>query len=398
MDFKNKILGVFFFLTIIGLAPVSAQQLEISLLTCAPGADLYSAFGHSAIRVREQDTGRDLVFNYGTFDFDTPFFLVKFARRTLDYQLSITTYERFVRAYAAEERNMSEQVLALNPQQAQAMKDFLDINYLPDQRSYRYDFFYDNCATRIRDVLGSILGEQLIWNDPDPAGDERTFRDLIDEYILSNVWADFGIDLALGAVIDVEASPYDAQFLPDYMAAAFARAEIQGDGPTRALVKETRTILPFPPVESSGWGPFNPYLLLWLLAIVSGVMTYLGFKRKRLYIGMDIALFGILGILGIVMFLLWFATDHVATKWNWNLLWAFPGHLILAKGLLAKSLKPWVRKYLLFALIMADAAVVFWILGWQSFHPSLVPLLLVIILRSNYLYYNVDRIKAFAKK
>nr|HAD51250.1 hypothetical protein [Algoriphagus sp.] len=114
---------------------------------------------------------------------------------------------------------------------------------------------------------------------------------------------------------------------------------------------------------------------------------------KKLFIGFDIALFSILGILGIVIFLLWFATDHSATKWNWNILWAFPGHLFLAIALFSKNLKLWVRKYLLAALILADAAVVFWILGWQSFHPSLIPILLVIILRTNYLYYNISKYK-----
>jgi hypothetical protein len=103
-----------------------------------------------------------------------------------------------------------------------------------------------------------------------------------------------------------------------------------------------------------------------------------------------------LGILGIVIFLLWFATEHSATQWNWNILWAFPGHLILAFTLLRKKLKPWVRHYLLAALILADAAVVFWILGFQSFHPSLIPILLVVILRTNYLYYNVDKYKAIS--
>lgn len=398
MDFKNKIIVLFFFLIITGLTTAQAQLYRVSLLTCSPGEDLYSAFGHSAIRVLDLSTGEDLVFNYGTFDFDTPYFLVKFARRTLDYQLSVSSYARFVQHYAAEGRAVSEQILATSQRQNELLVEFLQVNYLPDRRSYRYDFFYDNCATRIRDAIELALGDQLIWNDPQPSPEPQTFRDLIDEYILANVWADFGIDLALGAVIDQEASPYHAQFLPDYMEAAFARAEIQGDGPTRPLVKETRTILERGPVEASGLTLFNPYLLLWLLAIAFGVMTYLGFKRKRLFLGMDIALFSVLGVLGVVMFLLWFATDHSATKWNWNLLWAFPGHLVLARALAAKTLKPWVRHYLLAALILADAAVVFWILGWQSFHPSLVPLFLVLILRSNYLYYNLGRFKSFAKK
>ena len=123
------------------------------------------------------------------------------------------------------------------------------------------------------------------------------------------------------------------------------------------------------------------------------ILTYVGFRNKRLYIGMDVVLFSILGIIGFVIVFLWFFTDHSATAYNWNILWAFPLHLVLIFGLMQANPSPWVRKYLLFALIMADAAVVFWILGWQYFHPSILPLLLLIILRTNYLYYNLDRLK-----
>ncbi|MDN3204834.1 Lnb N-terminal periplasmic domain-containing protein [Algoriphagus sediminis] len=375
-----------------------AQVYRVSLLTCEPGEELYSAFGHSAIRIMDIGSGRDMVFNYGTFDFDTPFFLYKFARRTLDYQLSVTTYARFIQAYNAEQRGVTEQVLDISGEQARYLVEFLEVNLLPERRYYRYDFFFDNCATRIRDAFELALGDDLIWAEPEPADEPKTFRNLIDEYILSSVWADFGIDLALGSVIDEEASAYEAQFLPDYMQEAFARAEVQRDiRGIRPLVKETNIILDFPPAQPKSWGLFNPYVLLWLLAILFGTITYLGYRRKRLYIGFDFGLFSILGLLGIVIFLLWFATDHIATKMNWNILWAFPGHLVLAFALLSKNLKSWVRKYLLFALIAADAAVVFWIFGWQSFHPSIVPLLLVIILRTNYLYYNIGKYKVSAK-
>jgi heme/copper-type cytochrome/quinol oxidase subunit 4 len=191
-------------------------------------------------------------------------------------------------------------------------------------------------------------------------------------------------------VIDVDATPLQEQFLPDYMFESFARAEIQGDGPTRPMVKETLTIMEFPKEEKT-MEAFNPYWIFWLVAIGFTLITFIGFKKKKLFIGFDLAFFGLLGVIGIVVTLLWFATEHSATKWNWNILWAFPGHLILVKGLWSKTLARWVRKYLLFALIMADAAVVFWILGWQSFHPSIIPLLLVLILRTNYLYYNIGK-------
>lgn len=201
-----------------------------------------------------------------------------------------------------------------------------------------------------------------------------------------------GLIWLVGSVIDREANEREQQFLPDYMEKAFENASIVGDGPSRPLVKSSSTVLDVgaPPIPGS---LFNPYILLWVVAIAGIILTYVGYKQKRLFIGWDIVLFGTLGIIGLVIVFLWFFTDHSATAYNWNILWAFPLHLVLVFGLMQKYPDNWVKKYLLFALIMADAAVVFWILGWQSFHPSILPLLLVIILRTNYLYYNLDRLK-----
>lgn len=368
---------------------VNAQDYRISLLTCDPGDELYSAFGHSAIRVVDPTTGQDLVFNYGTFDFNTPFFYVKFTQRTLDYMLSVSTFERFQVEYNYFQRNMREQVLDLNPDQARRLVLFLEENYRPENRFYRYDFFYDNCATRIRDAMETILGPQLDWNEPVDA-ELKTFRNLIDEYVYPLPWADFGIDLALGSVIDRYATERKKQFLPDYMEAAFGRAMIVGDGPTRPLVKEAQVILDFPPRESEV-DLFNPYILWWVFAIAVMGLTFVGFRKKRLFKGFDIAFFSVLGLLGILIVILWFFTFHSQTKYNWNILWAFPGHLALAIGLYSGKVRPWLKKYLLLALIMANLALVFWITGIQSFHPSIVPLLLVILLRTNFLYYNLGK-------
>lgn len=370
----------------------NAQNYQISLITCDPGDELYAAFGHNAIRVWEKDTNQDIVFNYGTFDFNTPFFYVKFTQRTLDYMLSISTYERFLIEYNYNERGVREQILDLNPEQIQQLVQFLHINYLPENRFYRYDFFYDNCATRIRDVMEQVLGKQLQWNE-NPAAEIKTFRNLIDEYVYRMPWADFGIDLALGAVIDRNATEHEKMFLPSYMEAAFARATIEGDGPTRPLVKQDQVVLDFP-VRETDFGLMNPYLIWWVFAIAVMLLTYFGYKFKKLFLGFDMAYFSILGIIGLVVVMLWFFTFHSQTKYNWNLLWAFPAHLVLGIGLWKNASKAWIKKYLLFALVIANVALLFWIFGFQSFHPSIIPLLLVIILRTNFLYYNLDKFKS----
>ncbi|WPR75285.1 DUF4105 domain-containing protein [Algoriphagus sp. NG3] len=389
---NKTIISLIFLLAISVLYDVHAQSYRISLLTCDPGEEIYSSFGHSGIRVLDLDSGRDVVYNYGTFDFGAPNFVLNFAGGRLDYYLSVSTFDRFIAEYDYFRRSVREQVLNLNEEQKLELIRFLETNYLPENRAYRYDFFYDNCATRIRDAISTVLGDQLVWHDEEQEGVEKTFRELIDEMVYYMTWSDLGIDLALGSRLDRDATPHEEQFLPKYMEQAFARAEIQGDGPTRPLVSESRVILGFEKPEGT-FGAVNPYWIFWVVALVFTAVTFVGFKKKKLFIGFDVVFFGVLGIIGLVMSLLWIYSLIPSTKWNWNILWAFPGHLVLAVALLKNTIKPWLLKYLLFALIMADASVVFWILGWQSFHPSLIPLLLVLILRTNYLYYNVGKFK-----
>lgn len=390
-DLKKKFLSIFLLVfSIIHLS--NAQEYRVSLLTCDPGEELYSAFGHSAIRVIDPFNGQDWVFNYGTFNFRTPNFYGKFVAGKLDYMLSVSSYAEFLGEYDVQQRNVREQVLNLSSEQTQFLVEFLQVNYTPERRNYRYEFFFNNCATRIRDALELTLGDNLVWNDQLVEKEEKSFRELIDEYVLRLPWADLGIDLALGAVIDRDATPRERQFLPDYMEAAFARAEIHGDGPARPLAEPSTVILEYVNPKF-GMSKINPYWIFWGLAILFTLVSFYGHKQKKLLIGFDIVFFGILGLIGILVFYLWFGTEHTATKWNWNILWAFPGHLLLALALFPKKIQPWVRKYLLFALILADVAVVFWILGWESFHPSLIPIMLVLILRTNYLFYNVGKHK-----
>ncbi|MEY2705293.1 MAG: hypothetical protein RL407_1355 [Bacteroidota bacterium] len=378
-------------LMFVGILPAKAQFFEVSLLTCDPGNELYSSFGHSAIRVREFGSdGRDMVFNFGTFDFNTPNFYGKFATGKLNYMLSVSSYSDFIIAYDHYQRGVREQVLDLNPEQKDFLVQHLNALYDPSRRYYKYDFFFNNCATKIRDAFEIAMGDQLVWNDT-LSTSEKTFRQLIDEYVQQPLpWADLGIDLALGAVIDRPATPREAQFLPEYMEQAFARATVVGDGPSRPLVKESRVILEFPKEEPQ-LSSFNPYYFFWGIAFVYGLFTWLGYRKGRLFKGLDYLLYGITGILGIVVAFLWFFTDHTATLWNWNLLWAFPGHLVLVWGLAARPGISWIANYLLIVLIGTVLALVLWLLGLQSFHPSILPLLLALILRSNFLFYHLKR-------
>ena len=386
MMVKYKLGFLLILLTFVGLSPAKAQFWEVSLLTADPGTELYSSFGHSAIRMRELGPGgRDLVFNFGTFDFDTPNFYGKFATGKLNYMLSVATYDRFIVEYDYYKRGLREQVLDLNEEQKDFLLQHLDAQYAPERRFYKYDFFYNNCATKIRDAFDVVIGEQLVWSDT--LAEEKTFRNLIDEFVLPLPWADFGIDLALGSVIDRPATELEKQFLPTYMEQAFAKATIVKNGVSRPLVKQSRVLLEYPK-EATQQSLLNPSVVFWFLAIIFAALTGYGFKKGKLMKVLDIALFGILGILGLVVTFLWFFTDHSATLWNWNILWAFPGHLVLVWGLVARPNATWISSYLLFVMVATVVVLLLWIVGVQSFYPALIPILLLLLLRANFLFYN----------
>ncbi len=386
MMVKYKLGFLLILLTFVGLSPAKAQFWEVSLLTADPGTELYSSFGHSAIRMRELGPGgRDLVFNFGTFDFDTPNFYGKFATGKLNYMLSVATYDRFIVEYDYYKRGLREQVLDLNEEQKDFLLQHLDAQYAPERRFYKYDFFYNNCATKIRDAFDVVIGEQLVWSDT--LAEEKTFRNLIDEFVLPLPWADFGIDLALGSVIDRPATELEKQFLHTYMEQAFAKATIVKNGVSRPLVKQSRVLLEYPK-EATQQSLLNPSVVFWFLAIIFAALTGYGFKKGKLMKVLDIALFGILGILGLVVTFLWFFTDHSATLWNWNILWAFPGHLVLVWGLVARPNATWISSYLLFVMVATVVVLLLWIVGVQSFYPALIPILLILLLRANFLFYN----------
>jgi hypothetical protein len=383
---KYKLGFLLILLSFIGLTPAKAQFWEVSLLTADPGGELYSSFGHSAIRLREiGPDGRDLVFNFGTFDFDTPNFYGKFATGKLNYMLSVVNYDRFIVEYDHYKRGLREQVLDLNQEQKDFLLQHLDAQYAPERRFYKYDFFYNNCATKIRDAFDIAMGEQLVWSDS--VAEEKTFRNLIDEFVVRLPWADFGIDLALGAVIDRPATELEKQFLPTYMEQAFANATIVENGVSRPLVKQSRVLLEYPK-ENAQQSLLNPSMVFWLLTLVFAALTFYGFKKGKLMKGLDVALFGAVGILGLVVAFLWFFTDHTATAWNWNILWAFPGHLVLVWGLVARPNANWISSYLLFAMGATIMTLLLWMFGLQSFSPALIPILLLILLRANFLFYN----------
>ena len=356
-----------------------SDRAEISLITGSPGQDLYTLFGHSAIRVHDPATGYDILYNYGTFDFRTPNFYAKFAQRRLDYFLSISDYNRFVSFYSKNNRSIYEQKLNLNPEQTKAIYKFLQKNYLPENRFYLYDFFYDNCSSRIRDVFQEVLEGDIQFNFPENPP-RKTYRNLIDPY-QHNPWIQLGLYLLLGAPTDKVASPYDYMFLPDYLMASFDDAKIKQSGKFEALVSEKKDVV-IKVISKPKSGFFNPYVVFWGFFICMGMLNVLEYRRRAHFKIIDFFLFSILGLVGTFFLMLWLGTDHEQVSWNFNILWALPTHAIFALLIWKKTKPDYLKKYFrITAIILALMLVIWWLLP-QQLHPALIPLFLVIIMRS----------------
>ena len=374
------------FLCVFTLVNLNAQnflssEAKVSVLTIGPGLSLNDSFGHSAFRIQDDSSQLDLVFNYGVYDFDTPNFYLKFAQGKLNYLLGVNYYDDFLASYMAQNRMIEEQVLDLTPFQKQELFDYLLTNYEPENRAYLYDFFYDNCATRIRDVAEDVLKDELVFNTPQSIVD-KTFRQLIQENLKSNSWGSVGIDVALGAVIDKKAEPEEFMFLPKFIYDYFAEATIKSS--QKPLVKETNVL--YQKVERiiSKGVLLSPLVIFLIVALFIIFVTYSDHKKHKRTIWLDGFIFGITGITGICILLLWFATDHTATANNYNILWAFPLNLIVLVPLLKRTPKGWVRKYLKFLLILLCLLSLHWSIGLQVFAITLIPILVALAIRYVY--------------
>ncbi|NNF57894.1 MAG: DUF4105 domain-containing protein [Rhodothermaceae bacterium] len=375
---------------VIGALPLRAQpaaalsdSAQVSLLTMLPGEEVYSLFGHSAFRIADPALGLDRTYNFGTFDFAQPFFILRFARGQLDYLLDTAPMAYEVDKYAFLERPMIEQRLALPPEAARALYAMLETNALPENRAYRYDFFFDNCSTRLLVALDSALvaaGQpRLSLPTDEPPG---TFRTLIAPYIVGDPLLALGINLGLGLPTDREATPREATFLPVELMQQLDGATVGG----QRLVVQTDTLVAVPGYEPAERALPWPLLLTWGLLALGLAMTVWGRLQKRTGSKAgrraDGLLFAVIGLAGLLLAFLWFGTEHRVTGPNLNLLWAWPPHLVAARWLHKNTLPQGLRGYLGVAGLAALATALGWVLFPQALPAAALPLVLLVALRA----------------
>lgn len=347
-----------------------SERAEISVLTCGPWqGQLYTAFGHSAFRVYDPVNRYDAVYNYGVFDFDKANFYINFARGHNFYQLGVFYYRNFEDSYVADNRYIHAQVLNLDQQEKQKLFDFLQWNALPENREYLYDYFYDNCATKIPEVVLTVFGDSVEF-DGSYVTTDYSFRELTDLYLQHQPWGDLGIDIGLGLPTDKKATPYQYMFLPDYVESGFAHASIIHNGVKEPLVKEANIIYESVP-EDNPFPIFHPLVVFFLFLLLVIFISYGDLRTNELSIRFDGVLFGLVGFVGTLLFLLWIATNHHASARNMNLLWALPTHLVAVVAFIRQP--KWLGKYFLIVTILAVLLLLCWPFLPQKLHYSLIP-------------------------
>lgn len=369
------------FLPVKAQSPQLSEKSQISLITCAAGDEIYTAFGHSAFRVQDPVLGIDVVYNYGTFDFKQPNFYLNFTKGRMIYSLSRRSFDDFLFEYELEKRWVKEQILDINLEQRNALLAFFEENYLPQNRDYLYDPLLNNCSSITGTILKDQYGDALVF-DGSYLDKQYTFRQLVRQFLNINSWSMFGIDLAFGSPVDRKATVQEHMFLPYYAMDQLNHTTLNG----KPLVKRERTILDYNEHTHDTFFPLTPGFWFMLLLAFTGVITYFDHKHHTRSRWLDFSLFFITGVAGTLLLLLWVAADHTSTPYNFNILWAFPANAVVAFLIaLPAKLPQWGTNYLKGLLALMLLTLVLWIFKVQVFSPMILLLFGTLALRYLYL-------------
>jgi hypothetical protein len=352
---------------------------EVSIITAGPGQELYEAFGHSAIRIKDPVLQLDLIYNYGMFDFNAPNFELNFTKGNMVYSLARYEFKYFLASYKRDKRWVKQQVLNLTQPERQAFFIFLENNALSKNKNYNYDPYFDNCATKLRDITTSILGDKVILSDKS-LDKNRSFRQLMDKEIPWNTWGSFGINLALGSKLDQKADFTEYMYLPDYVHTIFKNSTLFIKNQPKKLIKREDVLLDFEEQKQS-ISFLNPFLIFSIVCLIGFFFTFSNFKKKKISKWFDFILLFTTGIIGILVVFLWFFTDHSTTPNNFNFLWAFAPNLVIAFLILKQQQQKWLNYYFKFLVFLLILIPILWFLEVQLFPVSVIPLLIILLVR-----------------
>lgn len=358
------------------IAQPDTSHLRISLLTCSPGAELYSTFGHTAIRVTDSAHSVDMVYNYGTFDDRDPNFYAKFTKGIMRYALSNYSYQEFLQEYQYENRGVIEQELLLTGEQKQRTYAALQQNALEENRYYNYYFHTDNCTTRARDIIVRQSGASIVFKNILPQK-APTYRNLIHTYLdkSKQYWSRFGIDMCLGNNFDDRVTNDQAMFLPDYLMYGFDKATADG----HPLVAHTQSVVSFPPVPPAS-NLVTPMFLFSLLLVVVALLSFSANKWAQRFLNVfDCIFFLFVGIFGILIVTLWAIRVDTVCRNNFNVLWALPTHFFVAFVVYLK--RKWLQQYFRIAFVITALFTLCWFFIPQQINAAVLPLLGLLLIR-----------------
>lgn len=377
----NKLIVTLMLLSFSLIQPVKGQDdnIKVSLLTCAPGTEIYALFGHTALRYEDTERGEDWVFNYGMFSFNTPNFIYRFVKGETDYELGITRYPYFESSYAMRGSSVFQQTLNLTPVEKQRLRSLLEENYLPENRVYRYNFFYDNCTTRARDKMEECLEGKIVY----PNGrDGLSFRDIVHQYTKGHEWDELGIDMCLGSEADEPIDARKQMFAPFYLMEAAKEAVIVEGDSLRPLVLVEKKVVDVQPEEDEGSFPLSPMVCVCILIGITCLVGWVQLKIKKVIWIWDILLFGMQGLAGCVIAFLVFFSTHPTVGSNWLILLFNPIPLVYLPVMVYRAIKGKKDLYHVINIVYLTLFIMIMPFIQQKFNATVLPLALCLLICS----------------
>ena len=354
-------------------AKAQSDSINAYLITCEPGKAIYELYGHTAIWIEDVGNGTDEIFNYGLFNFNTPHFVWRFTLGKTDYLLGSEGPRTFLREYRERGSEVYAQPLNLTGEEARRLYALLKENSLPKNRVYRYNFLYNNCATMALDKIEQCINGTVTYHEPDSG---LTFRDILTEHTKVRPWSEFGVDLIIGAEGDRPTGYRQEAFAPLYLKELANTAFITDTaGVQRPLVLPAlRLINPDSGVDF-GKPVFTPIQVMWMVFLLVLLFTLLGWYKNRPYWLVDVLLFGIQGIGGIVIALMYFFSEHPTLDTNWLVICLNPLPLFFLPFMVHKARHKKVSIFVLCEFAVCTAFLLFQPVIPQVIEPAVLMLI-----------------------
>ena len=352
--------------------------LRFALLTCTPGTDAYAHFGHTAILAEDEISGKTAVFNYGCFDATQENFVLNFVKGNTNYKLDAETRKFFLWRYGENGNGVTEQELNLSAEEKKTLMKLLLENIRPENQTYLYNWLYDNCTERARDVIEQAVDGKVVYTRKERS---ITVREMLHEKLENSPWLRFGIDMVLGDEIDRQAERRVQMFIPDYFQAEIDSAFIvKADGSRRPLVKGTQQLLENKIQEKAS--PLSPMVVFGLLLLITLVISYYDLKKKRQTVWLDVTLHTLQGLAGIIIAYLFFFSKHPGVDSN-QLVWMFnPVALCYALWIAVCHFRQKRNRLAILNMIVCVMNIVLMMGGHQVFNTAVYLIVAILFIRS----------------